>query len=278
MTCEMVGNQPNSLQKSELSKLRILLVEDNLVNQKVTLKQLNRLGYAADVAANGQEAVEAVARTKYDIVLMDCQMPVLDGYAATRAIRAMTSSVEQCDHPIVIAITANALSQDRDRAIACGMNDYLKKPVTREMLAKTLAHWGQILLEASLASTSPGTAASQMGELNLDRLSTQIDWEHLHHISDGSVEFELELLQLFTQDSYSQLKLLKEAIAILDFRAIEEASHHIKGASANVGAIRMQAAAAELEQQARQKQLDAPDQLLIELERSLNQIQTAIQR
>ena len=272
----MAGNQPNSLLKDELSNLRILLVEDNLVNQKVILKQLDSLGYAADIAVDGQEAIDAIVQVDYDVVLMDCQMPVLDGYSATRAIRQMKPCLQgQHRRPIVIAVTANTISYDRERAIASGMDDYLRKPVSREMLAKTLAHWGQMLLDTPISTSLPD-AAEPVAKTTSDLLSSQIDWEHLHHISDGSTEFAMELLHLFTEDSYTQVAILRQAIATEEFRAIEEASHHIKGASANVGAILMQKAASLLEEQARQKRLNSADQLLLQLERSLDQIQAAI--
>lgn len=101
----------------------------------------------------------------------------------------------------------------------------------------------------------------------------QIDWEHLHHLSDGSSEFELELLQLFNEDTQTQIELLKEAIATENFRTIEEAAHHIKGAASNVGTVSIQAIATEIERQARQKQTATMNALTSELERLLHQLQ-----
>ena len=118
---------------------RILLVEDNLTNQKVALHQLTRLGYTAHVASNGQEALNAIALHDYSLVLMDCQMPLLDGFEATRRIRAAES--ETGSHQIVVAMTANAAEGDRERCLAAGMDDYLPKPITREMLAELLQRW-----------------------------------------------------------------------------------------------------------------------------------------
>ncbi len=123
-------------------KLKILLAEDNLVNQKVALNLLKKLGYEADVAANGQEVLNLLTQIPYDLILMDCQMPILDGYETTQAIRKSKSAMQD---PIIIALTANALKEDRDRCLAVGMNDYLSKPVRREELATKLAHWSQKL-------------------------------------------------------------------------------------------------------------------------------------
>ena len=114
-------------------------MEDNLTNQKVALHQLTRLGYTAHVASNGQEALNAIALHDYSLVLMDCQMPLLDGFEATRRIRAAES--ETGSHQIVVAMTANAAEGDRERCLAAGMDDYLPKPITREMLAELLQRW-----------------------------------------------------------------------------------------------------------------------------------------
>jgi len=119
---------------------RLLLVEDNFVNQRVAVYMLNKLGFEVDVAKHGREAIEMLGRTVYELVLMDCQMPEMDGFEATRVIRDRTSSV--LDHDIaVVAMTANAFPEDRARALASGMNDFLAKPVDRSVLAGMLAKW-----------------------------------------------------------------------------------------------------------------------------------------
>ena len=119
---------------------RLLLAEDNLVNQRVALKMLQKLGYMADAVGDGEQCVQRLAAARYDLVLMDCQMPVLDGYAAARAIRDLTSPVLDHDVPIV-AMTANALKGDRDRCLEAGMNDHVAKPITLKVLADTLSRW-----------------------------------------------------------------------------------------------------------------------------------------
>ncbi len=119
---------------------RLLLVEDNFVNQRVAVYMLNKLGHRVDVAKHGREAVDMLGKTSYDLVLMDCQMPEMDGFEATRIIRDRSSAVLDHDVP-VIAMTANAFPEDRARSIASGMNDFLAKPVDRSVLASMLAKW-----------------------------------------------------------------------------------------------------------------------------------------
>ena len=121
---------------------RLLLVEDNFVNQRVAVYMLNKLGHPVDVARHGREAVDMLSRSRYDLVLMDCQMPEMDGFEATRIIRDRDSTVLDHDVP-VIAMTANAFPEDRARALASGMNDFLAKPVDRSVLAGMLAKWIQ---------------------------------------------------------------------------------------------------------------------------------------
>jgi CheY-like chemotaxis protein len=118
----------------------VLLVEDNFVNQRVAQFMLAKLGYQVDVAMNGRDAVERLASASYDIVLMDCQMPEMDGFEATRIIRDPNSAV--IDHEVpVVAMTANAFPEDRARSIAAGMNDFLSKPVYQTTLSAMLEKW-----------------------------------------------------------------------------------------------------------------------------------------
>ena len=121
--------------------IRILLAEDNIINQKVAQSILGKLGCKADVVANGLEAVRALELIDYDIVLMDCQMPEMDGYQATAMIRNPDSKV--LNHKVtIIAMTANAMKGDKEHCIEAGMNDYLSKPVKKDELAELLVKWG----------------------------------------------------------------------------------------------------------------------------------------
>ena len=119
------------------SSPRVLLAEDNKVNQLVGVKQLQKLGYQADVAGNGREAVEAWKRGKYSVILMDCQMPEMDGYEATRKIRELEAE-QNLPHTQIIALTASVMKEDRDLCLAAGMDDYISKPVDTGELKSAL--------------------------------------------------------------------------------------------------------------------------------------------
>ena len=131
--------------------LRVLLAEDNEINQRITLRLLEKLGVPADAVVNGREAVQALEKRKYDLVLMDCQMPRMDGFEATRRIRESGSP-----HVPIVAVTANAMSGDRERCIREGMNDYVSKPVELGPLAEVLEKWlPEFVPRDTLATAEP---------------------------------------------------------------------------------------------------------------------------
>jgi CheY-like chemotaxis protein len=252
-------------------QLKILLVEDNLVNQKVLLMQLSSLGYQVDVAANGQEAMDLLTVGPYDLILMDCQMPVKDGYQATEQIKnSPASAFVRGRHPIIVAITANAMQDDRQKCLDAGMDDYLSKPVPKEQLSALIEHWTQtIFTSQQIMELEP---ESQIAPSEKDLIG--FDWEHLHQLSENNREFELELLQMFAEDAAIHLQAIELAIAQPDFSTLEREAHQIKGSSANVGAKPMQVAAAKLEQMSVQKQLAGATDLLAELEQYCDRLQS----
>lgn len=251
-------------------KLRILLAEDNLVNQKVALKLLQSMGCKADVAANGKEALQLLEKIPYDLILMDCQMPILDGLETTREIhRWQESSFANRRRPIVVAMTANAMKEDKQMCLDAGMDDYLSKPVFKEKLAAALDHWASVIFTTQETTVSEQSVSATATDL----LDLPIDWEHLHQLSEDNPEFELELLQIFVEDTQSHLEIVKVAIENSEFPQIVREAHHLKGASANVGATAMYLAAETLEQLASISERRGTAKLIEELEEFVNRIQ-----
>lgn len=262
--------QPQQSATSCKSKLRILLAEDNMVNQKVALKQLNNLGYEADVAANGEEVLQLLEKIPYDLILMDCQMPILDGFETTRKIHSREeSSFASGRRPTIIAMTADAMKEDRQKCLDVGMDDYLAKPVSKAKLAAMLERWSSMLLtvkEEAILSYSDNSTTNT--------LDLQIDWKQLRQLSEGNAEFEIELLQMFVSDTQLRLAAIKAAIATNDFGQIQHQAHQLKGASANIGATTMHLYAQKIEKLARYEQLEDTESLLSNLEEAAQQIQT----
>ncbi|MEH2358332.1 MAG: ATP-binding protein [Nostoc sp.] len=249
---------------------RILLTEDNLVNQKIALKQLQSLGYSADVAVNGKEVLQLLEKIPYDLILMDCQMPILDGLETTKEIhRWQESNFASGRRPIVIAMTANAMKEAKQMCLDAGMDDYLSKPVIKENLAAMLENWGSVIFKAKeTAAIEQTISTTDVGSVGLP-----IDWERLHEISENNLEFELELLEIFVEDIQPRLEVMKIAIASHDFRQLALQTHQIKGASANIGATNMYLVAEKLEQLAYNQEHQGATNFISELEEFIKRIQ-----
>jgi PAS domain S-box-containing protein len=205
-------------------QLKLLLAEDNLINQQVAAAMLRKRGHHVDVVGNGREAVDAVARERYDVVLMDIQMPELDGLEATRAIRAPPSGTRLR----IVAITAHASDADKERCLAAGMDGYLSKPFkTRDLFAAVEAG-----AEPAAASAGTGTSATHSHPVDLVAFRESL--------RQGGVEESIgEILQTFLADAPSRLDALKQAFKANDPRAIERAAHALKAAAVTIGAHRL---------------------------------------
>jgi CheY-like chemotaxis protein/HPt (histidine-containing phosphotransfer) domain-containing protein len=207
----------------------ILLVEDNHVNQRVAINLLSKLGYAAHVANNGQEAVDILDRLPYGLVLMDCQMPVMDGFEATRSIRRAEQNSSR--HIPIIAMTANAMQGDRESCLEAGMDEYLSKPIDQDALLAALRRWipaaGDDL--ATPAQQPPPTASG----------TGVIDMVRLRDLFGDDTDIVCELLEVFMKTTSPLLDKLKFAIVHSDFSAIKSIGHQIAGSAANLGVTRL---------------------------------------
>jgi signal transduction histidine kinase/CheY-like chemotaxis protein/HPt (histidine-containing phosphotransfer) domain-containing protein len=239
--------------------LRILLAEDNVVNQKLALRLLEQMGYRADVAGNGLEAVQAVERQPYDVVLMDVQMPEMDGFEASREITRRWSGDRR---PRIVAMTANALQGDRELCLAAGMDDYMSKPIRVEELMAALER-------SAAREPDPTRAAEPAGNAHHSEVIDRNTFERLRAtMGAGFVE---EVLPTFLEDTRELVGTMRRALGSRDTDTFRRAAHSLKSNAASFGAMTLSSLAKDLETLAKSGSLDgvAPrvDRLAGECER-----------
>jgi CheY-like chemotaxis protein/HPt (histidine-containing phosphotransfer) domain-containing protein len=234
------NSQPVPQSGTENQKFRILLAEDNPINQMVVEAIIETLGYQLDIAENGADAVKALCEQDYDLVIMDCQMPVMDGYAATARIRAAGSGVRNPSIP-VIALTANAMESDRRQCREAGMDDYLAKPVTPEAMAATLSQW------LSVKSTAEAPRVTTPTTLPDEPVCPVFKEGSLLARIGGNEALARKIMLRFLDDVPKRVELLKEALGNHNLDEARLHAHTIKGSSRNVGAESLGQAAERLE-------------------------------
>jgi CheY-like chemotaxis protein len=222
----------------------VLLVEDNFVNQKVAVRFLERLGCSVEVASNGAEGVAACEARHFDIILMDLQMPVMDGMTATRKIREMESS----GHTPIIALTANAMTGDRELCEAAGMDGYLTKPIEVERLRGVLVKFGLTRPDEGAVHTGAvHTGADATAAANRSDSAAPVDLREFHSLTDGDQAFAQELVTAFVSSGEQQLAEIVSAVTQNQRAAVARAAHKLKGASANIHAHGLASLAGRLE-------------------------------
>ncbi len=251
-----------SLVENQKCKVRILLAEDNIINQKVALSILGKLECSVDVVANGKEAVEALEMIPYDMVLMDCRMPEMDGYEATKEIRNPESKVLNHKVP-VIAMTANAMKGDRKKCLEADMDDYISKPVKPQELSDMLEKWiakqdSSLQEEATVRDIVSGEDIFDRAGL-LDRLM-------------GDEEPTKEILGEFLEDVPSKYTALKESFDNGDAHSLQSLAHTLKGASANVGALALQEVAHQIAAAGESRDMDKAGSLIPKIEEQLEML------
>ncbi len=226
----------------------ILLAEDNLVNQKVASTLLRKLGLNVSIVDNGASAIDEWKRTGCDLILMDCQMPEMDGYAATAAIRKQEAETD--NHVPIVALTANAMEQDQLRCLEAGMDDYVSKPFRQGHLVSVLHRWLDAGSQTPDSDKARGEAAD-MSEQNDQELPPTIDTS----VHDGlrdllGTEFS-SLIDAYLEDTGQFVREMQAACERDEIKAIEVPAHSMKSSSANIGAMRLSTLAKELEEQVR---------------------------
>jgi CheY-like chemotaxis protein/HPt (histidine-containing phosphotransfer) domain-containing protein len=239
---------------------RLLVAEDNPVNQKVAVRHLERLGFRVDVAADGLEALEACARLPYDLIFMDCQMPEMDGFEATAALRAREEESGQGRIPIV-ALTAHAMAGERARCLDAGMDDYLTKPLQLDELIRVIQHWFQEppMCPAPKDDSAPRPEADSA---LLDPTTIQ----NLVELDDGEFGLLKEMIEIFREDTPRRIH---DIVAAADNQHAEElshAAHALKGGAGALGAAALRHLAADLEALGRSGSAEAGADLRARLE------------
>ncbi|SER17546.1 PAS domain-containing hybrid sensor histidine kinase/response regulator [Microlunatus flavus] len=242
------------------SRGRVLVVEDNELNQVVARGLVERLGFGADLAANGVEALDALRRQTYDLVLMDCHMPVMDGFAATARIREAERGGTRMP---VVALTASATVADRERCLAAGMDDYLAKPIEPGRLADVLERWVPAARTAAPQAVEPDVRS---GPHLVDQRGTDVDRIDVEQI-EGLAELRTAqgesllatFIASFARRADDRLATIRTCVARGDDDALVMAAHELKGSAATIGAVRVAALCADLEEAGPAALADRPD-------------------
>ncbi|MGP0086638.1 MAG: response regulator [Steroidobacteraceae bacterium] len=234
---------------------KVLLVEDNPVNQRVAKRILSKLGVEVTIASNGAEALERVGASSFDAVLMDCQMPVMDGFTASRRIREAEAQRGDRKRLPIIALTANVMSEDRENCIAAGMDAHLGKPIDPVLLAGYLERY-----------------------LTPALIGPPVDLPALHALTEGDVEFERELFATFISSGDKNLAEILAALSQGDYETIGRRAHALKSASANIHALHLSKSAAKLESAVREKSVAEIDSLVRQLTDNLQRVNEQLRK
>jgi two-component system sensor histidine kinase/response regulator len=243
------------LGKPTFSGQRILLVEDNPVNQRVAQRLLQKMAAEVTIANNGAEALERIAESTFDAVLMDCQMPVMDGFTATRHIRESERQSGRGKRLPIIALTANVMSEDRKSCMEAGMDAHLGKPIEPAQLVDCLGRY-----------------------LKADIVLPEVDMNALRELTGGDAEFERDLVETFVSSGDKCLAEILSALRTSDFDTIGKRAHALKGASANIHAAGLAAAASSLEVAVRANTVQNIDGLVRQLTEKLNAVNAELRK
>ncbi|UNU23304.1 response regulator [Microcoleus vaginatus] len=252
--------------------LRILLAEDHLVNQKVALLLLERLGYRADVAANGLEVLEALNRQPYDLVLMDVQMPEMDGLEASRRICEQWPAHAR---PRIIAMTANAMQGDRELCLDAGMNDYISKPIRVEALIQALS---QCPPTQETQQAQKEESDSQKPEIDVPAVNLTELQAFCSSIDEDSTKILSLLANCYFEESLKLLQAMKLAIDQGDTQALKRVAHTLKGSSANLSAAPLAQLCGRLEVMSTSGELDRASTLLAQIEGEYDRVKNTLQQ
>jgi len=261
------GVSAPTLQMPNGSAPNLLIVEDNLVNRMVAEAMLERIGCKTEYASDGRAAVELLANKRFDAVMMDCHMPVMDGYEATREIRKREAEVKT-PRAVIVAMTANAMKGDRERCLECGMDEYISKPLQMDALVNVLCKTAQCRVTNAVA---PAVNPEESPAL-------QFDFARALEIASGKPALLKRILGAFTSDAPKRLAALKAALVAGERVIAEREAHSLKGAAANIAAEHLRQAAAKMEEDCRHGRLEEARKNTPALEDCLSTLLSVIDR
>jgi two-component system, sensor histidine kinase and response regulator len=247
-------------------RLRILVAEDNAVNRKVAVRMLEKLGYAADIAENGVEAVRAVSHVPYDIVFMDCQMPELDGFEATGRIRAMGGPVS---HTTIVAMTANAMEGDREKCLGAGMDDYIAKPISQSGLGAAIDRW---CLRTGSASSQPADAP-----VIRELLDESVLQELRGLATEGEPDMVEQLLRMFVLETPGRIENIRGSVVAGNACGVLQTAHLLKGTCRQLGVTAMAEMCQDLEARGQSDDLEGCEVVIGRIERAFGETKELLQ-
>jgi two-component system sensor histidine kinase/response regulator len=261
--------------------VQILLAEDYPTSQKVAKQHLLKAGYQVDIVENGRQALSACKRKRYSLVLMDIQMPVMDGYSATKEIReweeklrkdALSSGLEELERIPIIAMTAHAIKGYREKCIKAGMDDYIAKPLRREELLNIVDKWAKTKHVPDEEHIHSNKAGTKKGNTNIMPGDLPIDFERAVDEFECDEEFLNELLKEFIMKVKDQIKVIRTAISHNDCECVRKEAHSIKGGAANLTADDLSRIALDLEQIGKSGSCEGGKEALLRLEEELERL------
>ncbi|HWJ93670.1 MAG TPA: response regulator, partial [Telluria sp.] len=257
---------------------RVLLAEDNPVNVEVARAMLESLGLATQCARNGEEALQAVRSGDFDAVLMDCQMPVMDGFAATSAIRREEREAGRARMLPIIAITANALQGDREACLAAGMDDYLSKPFTQQQLGAVLGRWIALPLSSTVHhDEEPPRLPPESVEVIQRDVINLAALDNIRALSrEGGDALVQKVIAAYVDDAPQHLRTLRQAIEIEDPTSVRKVAHSLKSASANVGAQKLAQLCKEMEHLGRAETTEGAAGILTDMEQEFQAVRHSL--
>ena len=267
------SNQKVTADKADFNNVRVLLAEDNPVNQEVALSMLDILGCDCELAENGKQVLVALEQQNFDVILMDCQMPEMDGFEAATEIRRLEQGQPGCRVPI-IAVTANAMEGDRENCLLAGMDDYLSKPFSQQQLIEVLQQWcgdnssGVDRADGSDNNSRPASGAPQESEAAVEHsVINQAALDNIRQLQrPGKPDLLEKMVSLYMDDSPGVLNALREAIDGGNAEQVRMLAHRFKSGSANLGALELADLCKEMEEKGRNNDLDDALTLLARIE------------